>query len=71
MGFPKMTTHKELLAFRDDAGEVLLVDAAPVSAVELVQDQSVLKAMLEDEIAVSVTGPILAVVEGGKSGDRR
>lgn len=71
MGFPKMMRHKELLAFRDNAGEVRLVDSAPVSAVELVQDQSVLSAMLVGEIAVSATGPILAVIEGGKSGPRR
>lgn len=66
-----MTTHKELLAFRDNTGEVRLVDSAPVSAVELVQGQSVLSAMLVGEIGVSAAGPILAVVEGGKSGPRR
>lgn len=66
-----MTTHKELLAFRDDTGEIHLVDAAPLSAVELVKDQPVIRAMLVREIGVSAAGPILAVIKGGKSGPRR
>ena len=61
-----MTTHKELLAFRDNAGEIRLVDAAPSSAVELVKDQAVLRAMLATAVAISATGPIFAVVKGGK-----
>lgn len=66
-----MTTHKELLAFRDNTGEVRLADSAPISAVGLVQDQSALRAMLVRDIAVSATGPILAIVEGGKNDPRR
>ena len=61
-----MTTHKELLAFRDNAGEIRLVDAAPSSAVGLVKDQAVLRAMLAAAVAISVTGPIFAVVKGDK-----
>ena len=61
-----MTTHKELLAFRDNTGEIRLVDAAPSPAVELVKEQAVLRAMLAAAVAISVTGPIFAVVEGGK-----
>ena len=66
MGFPQMTTHKELLAFRDNTGEIRLVDAAPSPAVELVKEQAVLRAMLAAAVAISVTGPIFAVVEGDK-----
>ena len=61
-----MTTHKELLAFRDNAGEIRLVDAAPSSAVELVKDQAVLRAMLAAAVAISAAGPIFAVVKGDK-----
>ena len=61
-----MMTHKELLAFRDNTGEIRLVDATPSSAVELVKDQAVLRAMLATAVAISATGPIFAVVEGGK-----
>lgn len=66
MGFPQMTTHKELLAFRDDTGEIRLVDSAPESAVELVRDQAALRAMLATVAAITATGPIFAVVEGDK-----
>ena len=62
-----MTTHNELLAFRDNAGEVRLVDASPSPAVELVKEQAVLRAMLADDVAISVAGPILAVIKGDKS----
>jgi hypothetical protein len=65
MGFTQMTTHKELLAFRDDTGVIRLVDAAPSPAVELVKEQAVLRAMLT-AVAISATGPIFAVVEGDK-----
>lgn len=61
-----MTTHKELLAFRDNTGEIRLVDATPSPAVELVKDQTVLRAMLAAAVDISVTGPIFAVVEGDK-----
>lgn len=66
MGFPQMTTHKELLAFRDGTGEIRLVDAAPSPAVELVRDQAALHTMLATAVDIPVTGPILAVVVGGK-----
>ena len=62
-----MTTHKELLAFRDNAGEVRLVDASPSPAVELVKEQAALRAMLAAAVAISVIGPIFAVVKGGES----
>ena len=62
-----MTTHKELLAFRDNAGEVRLVDASPSPAVELVKEQAVLRAMLAAAVAISVAGPIFAVIKGDKS----
>lgn len=58
--------HKELLAFRDNTGEIRLVDTAPLSAVELVKDQAVLREMLATAAAISATGPIFAVIEGGK-----
>lgn len=61
-----MTTHKELLAFRDNAGEVRLVDASPSPAVELVGDQKGLCTILEDAIGTPVAGPMLAVIQGGK-----
>ena len=66
MGFPKMTAYKELPAFRDDTGEIRLVDSAPASAAELVKDQAALRAMLATAAAISATGPIFAVVEGDK-----
>ena len=62
-----MTAHKELLAFRDNAGEIRLVDASPSPAVELVKEQAVIRAMLAAAVAISVTGPILAVIKGDKS----
>lgn len=61
-----MTAYKELLAFRDDTGEIRLVDSAPASAVELVKDQAALRAMLATAVGISATGPLFAVVVGGK-----
>ena len=61
-----MTTYNELLAFRDGAGEIRLVDPAPVSAVELIGDQKGIRAMLAAVVDTPVTGPIFAVLRGGK-----